>query len=190
MKDAAAVNATRWALWRSLSDTGLPVECGSGGKTKWNRERLSFPKGHALDAACVGNVIAVVGRKRPTLAIKATGRGAYCRTRVDYYGFPRGYLTRQKRVFGFAAGDQVIAKVPKGKKAGKHIGRVAVRATGSFDIQTKTGLVQGIGYRHCRILQRGDGYAYQHGQPFVTGLAAGSLSLSAPKDGVSREKNR
>jgi 5-methylcytosine-specific restriction endonuclease McrA len=31
LKDAAAVNATRWALYRRLQATGLPVEVGTGG---------------------------------------------------------------------------------------------------------------------------------------------------------------
>lgn len=188
LNDAAAVNATRWALWRALSATGLPVEVGSGGKTKWNRERLSIPKAHALDAACVGDVVAVRDWERTMLAIKATGRGAYCRTRTNDSGFPRGYLMRQKRVFGFATGDRVKASVPTGKKAGVHVGRVAVRATGSFNIQTPAGLVQGIHHRHCRIVQRGDGYGYRHVRPSTTALARGSLSLPGVNAGVSREK--
>jgi len=98
LKDAAAVNSTRWALFQALKATGLPVECGSGGRTKWNRTRLGIPKTHALDAACVGRVDSVCDHERPTLQIKATGRGAYCRTRTDAGGFPRGYLTRCKSV--------------------------------------------------------------------------------------------
>lgn len=75
---------------------------------------------------------------------------------------------RQKQVRGFATGDRVKAVVPTGKNAGTHIGRVAVRAVGSFNIQTATGLVQGIGHRYCRMVQRGDGYGYQHANPFST----------------------
>jgi len=56
LKDAAAVNATRWALLDSLKATGLAVEAASGGRTKYNRLRLNVPKTHALDAACVGAV--------------------------------------------------------------------------------------------------------------------------------------
>ncbi|WP_422822339.1 RNA-guided endonuclease IscB, partial [Vreelandella rituensis] len=33
LRDAAAVNATRWALYGSLKTTGLPVAVGSGGRT-------------------------------------------------------------------------------------------------------------------------------------------------------------
>ncbi|MBC7513801.1 MAG: RRXRR domain-containing protein, partial [Herminiimonas sp.] len=56
LKDAAAVNATRWKLLGALKATGLPVSTGSGGLTKFNRTRLGIPKTHALDAVCVGVV--------------------------------------------------------------------------------------------------------------------------------------
>ena len=161
LKDAAAVNATRWTLWRALKATGLPLETGSGGRTKYNRCRLGVPKTHALDALCVGRVEAVSGWQIPTLAIRATGRGAYRRTQVTASGFPRGYLMRKKTVFGFRTGDMVVASVPTGKKAGIHRGRVAVRETGSFNIQTSAGVVQGIGHKRCRLRMRADGYGYQ-----------------------------
>nr|WP_274522339.1 RNA-guided endonuclease IscB [Ectothiorhodospira mobilis] len=160
LKDAAAVNATRWTLFQGLKATGLPVAAGSGGRTKWNRHRLGIPKTHALDAACVGQVIAITGWNVPTLTVRAMGRGSYQRTRLNRFGFPRGYLLRQKRVKGFQTGDLVQAQVPTGKKAGTHTGRVAVRSTGSFNIRTDRGIVQGISHRHCRLLQRADGYGY------------------------------
>jgi hypothetical protein len=97
---------------------------------------------------------------KPTLTLKCTGRGSYQRTRLTQYGFLRGYLMRTKRVKGFATGDLVRAEVPKGKKVGTHRGRVAVRASGSFNIQTGTEVVQGISHRHCQLLQRADGYGY------------------------------
>jgi hypothetical protein len=67
---------------------------------------------------------------------------------------------RHKAVKGFRTGDIVRAIVPKGKKAGVHTGRVAVRASGSFNIRTGQILVQGISHRYCTLLQRNDGYAY------------------------------
>ncbi len=161
LKDAAAVNSTRWALFQALRATGLPVECGSGGRTKWNRTRLCVPKTHALDAACVGAVEALTGWAVPSLAIKAAGRGAYQRTRLDAFGFPRGYLMRAKSAFGFSTGDIVRAEVPNGKRAGVHAGRVAIRKRGSFNIQTPAGTVTDISHRHCRLISRADGYGYQ-----------------------------
>jgi 5-methylcytosine-specific restriction endonuclease McrA len=160
LRDAAAVNSTRWALFQALKATGLPVEAGSGGRTKYNRTRLRLPKTHSLDAACVGRVDRVEGGERPVLSIKATGRGSYQRTRLDAFGFPRGVLTRTKAPFGFRTGDLVRAVVPSGKNAGTHVGRVAVRTSGCFNIQSGSGVIQGIAHRFCRILQRADGYGY------------------------------
>lgn len=171
LKDAAAVNATRWALFTALKATGLPVTTGSGGLTKFNRHVLGIPKTHGLDAACVGQVDALSGWRKPTLNIKCTGRGSYQRTRLDAFGFPRGYLMRNKSVKGFRTGDFVCADVPAGKKIGIHIGRVAIRKTGSFNIQVGGGIVvQGISHKRCRLLQRADGYGYSwqsalHSQP-------------------------
>jgi 5-methylcytosine-specific restriction endonuclease McrA len=160
LKDAAAVNSTRWALFQQIKATGVAVTTGSGGLTKFNRAQLGIPKTHALDAVCVGVVSAVEDWRKPTLVIKATGRGSYQRTRLDAFGFPRGYLTRDKRIKGFQTGDMVKAGVPVGKRAGIYSGRVAVRATGSFNIQTATGVVQGISHKHCKLIQRADGYGY------------------------------
>lgn len=162
LRDASAVNATRWALYRVLKTTGLPVEAASGGSTKFNRHRLGIPKTHALDAACVGTFASLHGWQSPTLAIKAMGRGSYQRTRLDRHGFPRGYLMRQKQIYGFQTGDMVKAMVPSGKNSGVHMGRVAIRKTGSFNIQTEKGVVQGISHRYCTTLQHGDGYRYHH----------------------------
>ncbi|MER5619718.1 RNA-guided endonuclease IscB [Streptosporangium sp. NPDC002544] len=160
LRDAAAVNTTRWALWQELKATGLPVAGASGGRTKWNRSRTGAPKSHTLDALHVGSLDTVTTWPSTVLVVKATGRGTYCRTRTDRYGFPRLRLPRIKHVKGFATGDLVRATVPTGKKAGVHTGRVAVRSTGKFNITTRHGTVQGIGHRHVRLLQRADGYGY------------------------------
>ena len=160
LRDAAAVNATRWALVNVLKATGLPVETASGGRTKFNRCQLGIPKTHALDAACVGQMEAISGWEKPALAIKAMGRGSYQRTRLDRFGFPRGYLMRAKSIHGFQTGGMVKAVVPTGKKAESHRGRVAIRQSGSFNITGAIGMVQGISHKHCRIVQRNDGYGY------------------------------
>ncbi|MEV1241007.1 RNA-guided endonuclease IscB [Nonomuraea sp. NPDC049750] len=164
LRDAAAVNATRWALWRALTATTLPVAIGSGGRTKWNRSRTNAPKSHTLDALHVGELAQVTGWPGRVLVVRATGRGLYCRTRTDRYGFPRLRLPRIKHVHGFATGDLVRATLAKGKHAGVHTGRVAVRTTGSFNITTATGTHQGINHKHIRLLQRADGYGYTTSQ--------------------------
>lgn len=51
LQDATVVNSTRWALYERLKAYGLPVECGSGGLTKWNRTARNLEKTHWIDAA-------------------------------------------------------------------------------------------------------------------------------------------
>ncbi|MFJ2032194.1 RNA-guided endonuclease IscB [Streptosporangium sp. NPDC087985] len=75
LRDAAAVNATRWALWRALEATGLPVHPASGGRTKWNRSRTGAAKSHTLDALHVGELETVTAWPSTVLVVKATGRG-------------------------------------------------------------------------------------------------------------------
>ena len=173
LKEAAAVNATRWVLYGALQACGLPVSVGTGGRTKFNRHRFFIPKTHALDAVSVGNMDTVVeirGSKQSTLHITAYGRGGYQRTRLTKKGFPRGYLMRSKSVHGFQTGDQAKAVVPKGKKQGTNLGRVSVRETGSFNLKASTATVEGISHRYCRLIQLGDGYGdhlVSHFQHFI-----------------------
>ena len=68
---------------------------------------------------------------------------------------------------GFQTGDIVRAVVTTGTKQGVYVGRVLVRASGSFDIRTKQGRVQGISHRCCTPVQRCDGYSYQKGVPYA-----------------------
>lgn len=157
---AAAVNATRNALYSSLVATTLPVEASTGGRTKYNRHCLGVPKAHCLDAATTGEIEALHGWKQPVLLVTAMGRGSYQRTRVDRFGFPRGYLMRQKSVHGFQTGDMVRAIVPEGKNAGIHIGRVAVRASGNFNIKVGAKTITDVGWKYCRIISKSDGYGY------------------------------
>jgi 5-methylcytosine-specific restriction endonuclease McrA len=166
LKDAASVNSTRWAMYERLSALGLPLEIGSGGLTKWNRQNRALPKAHWVDAACCGRStpkrlsLEVV---RPWL-IQATGRQQRQMTNVDRYGFPRGRPKGPSRVRGFKTGDLIEAVCPPHlNAAGTHIGRVLVRTRGVFDVQTKHGRVKGIPARCCSCLQHADGYNYQIG---------------------------
>ncbi|MDR1166256.1 MAG: RRXRR domain-containing protein [Deltaproteobacteria bacterium] len=160
LRDAAAVNATRWEIYDRLKDTGLPVSIGSGGLTKFNRTRFGIPKSHALDAACVGRIGGVQDWKLPTLIVTCRGKGQYQRTKPDRHGFPRLRLSSAKRIHGFRTGDMVMVNVPKGKLTGTHVGRVAVRKSGSFAVTTPRGLISSS-WKHCRLLQKGNGYGYE-----------------------------
>lgn len=162
MRDAAAVNATRWSLFERLRATGYDLEVGTGGRTKFNRISQNYPKTHWLDAVCVGKSGAdvFVSDSIQPLLIQAMGRGSRQMCRMDKYGFPRTKPKQFKRVKGFQTGDMVKAVVTSGKKIGTYIGRVAVRASGSFNIKTSNETIQGIGYKYCQLTQRSDGYAY------------------------------
>ena len=162
LADTAAVNATRWNLYENLKETGLPVEVGTGGRTKYNRTIRGKDKTHYWDAACVGastpEQLITSGVKPLLIAAKGHGTRQQCRT--DKFGFPVRYCSRTKFHKGFQTGDIVKAIVTSGKKIGTYVGRVATRATGSFNISTVDGLVQGISHKFCTHIHKKDGYAY------------------------------
>jgi 5-methylcytosine-specific restriction endonuclease McrA len=160
LKDAAAVNSTRWALLNRLKLTGLPVEVGTGGRTKYNRCRLNLPKLHWLDAACVGVVEQLQVCTTQPLLIKTTGHGTRQMCGTDKYGFPIRHRSKTQIHKGFQTGDMVKAVVTTGKKVGTYVGRVLCRASGSFDISTKSGRVAGISHKFCSHIHKKDGYAY------------------------------
>lgn len=163
LRDAAAVNATRWNLFNTLKEKGLPIEVGSGGLTKFNRRTRNLSKTHWLDAACVG---ASTPKKlfqtdKAVLIVKATGHGSRQMCRVNKFGFPRTKSKpRQKDVKGFQTGDIIKAIVTSGKKIGTYVGRVAVRKTGSFNIKTVEKTIQGISWKYCQAIHKADGYSY------------------------------
>jgi len=160
LKDATAVNSTRWALFKALKELRLPVNTGSGGSTKFNRTQLKLEKKHWIDAACVGNVNTLTILTTKPLLIRATGHGTRQSCRTNKYGFPTRYVPRFKLVKGFQTGDLVKAVVTSGKKIGTYVGRVAVRKCGSFNISTNNGLIQGISHKYCSPIHKKDGYSY------------------------------
>ncbi|WP_268269981.1 RNA-guided endonuclease IscB [Streptomyces sp. MNU76] len=163
LKDAAAVNTTRWRIMERLRETGFPVYGWSGGRTQHNRINQGLAKSHTLDALAVGDIdscTTIVRYPERVLVATAMGRGGYARTRPDRNGFPRLRLPRSKQFFGYSTGDLVRAVIPAGKYAGTRVGRVAVRATGRFNIRSAQGTAQGIHHRHMYLLQRADGYGY------------------------------
>ena len=164
LKDAAMMNATRWALYRRLKDLGLPLETGSGGVTKYNRTQvLKLPKTHYYDAVCVGTTLPKTVDAAFVECHTAVGRGNRQIAGVDEYGFPFRWRKRKKVHHGFQTGDIVTADIPKGKYKGIRQGRVAVRATGYFDIKNDIGkrICQGIAARFFHLLQRADGWQHE-----------------------------
>ena len=163
LKDAAAVNATRWELFHRLEGLGLPIECSSGGLTKYNRATRGREKTHWIDAACVGKSTPealLVSGVHP-LVITAYGHGCRQMCLMTRCGFPRTNPKEKHFKHGFKTGDIVKAIVSDHlKRAGTHVGRMSAKASGGFTIATKSGSVPDVGKNYCRKLQRADGYGY------------------------------
>jgi len=160
LKDAAAVNSTRWALFNALKETGLPVTTGTGGQTKYNRTQFRLPKAHWLDAVCVGQVDVLEVLTSKPLLITAKGHGTRQMCGTDKFGFPTRHKSRVQIHKGFQTGDIVQAVVTTGKKVASYLGRVLCRASGSFDIVAKAGRVAGISHKYCKPIHQKDGYSY------------------------------
>ncbi|NEQ85803.1 MAG: HNH endonuclease [Moorea sp. SIO2I5] len=162
LKDAAAVNATRWELFRRLKGIGLPVETGTGGRTKLNRKLRGITKNHWTDAACVGastpERLLLKGVK--PLIVKAKGHGRRQRCRTDRYGFPIAHAPSEKFFMGFQTGDLVKADIPKGKYKGQYSGRIAIRFRPSFKLSTLEKSFD-VHPKYLKIIQRADGYEYR-----------------------------
>lgn len=166
----AWVNITRRSLESFLFGKFGTAECSSGGRTKYNRERMNLPKDHQYDAACVGHVPACGWKDRTHgyyVLASATGRGTRFRGKTNKCGIiTRKLAPREKRVFGFMNGDIVSAKIPKQKKKpyryeGHYTGRVMTRKSGSFDIRTTAGKLITANVKFVRMIQYADGYQYR-----------------------------
>jgi Restriction endonuclease len=160
LKDAAAVNATRYAIGNAMRAIGLPTSFWSGGRTKHNRVKQGYAKDHWIDAACVGETgeRVCIPERLKALEIKATGWGRRQVVRTDRYGFPCARAGRVKRVHRFQTGDIVKLIQPSGKYAGEYIGRLSsIRSTGRFVLAGVT-----ASFKNYVLLQRGNGYAYAH----------------------------
>jgi hypothetical protein len=96
-----------------------------------------------------------VGTKRVLLKCRSAFRrkdepqGARDQARKGLFGGPKlAVFVLDKRI--------ARAKVPRGAGAGIHIGRVVVRAGGSF----KPGNADGVSAKYCKLLHRADRYGY------------------------------
>jgi 5-methylcytosine-specific restriction endonuclease McrA len=129
LKDAAAVNSTRWALFNVLKEFGLPVKTGSGGLTKFNRSRLNLPKMHWIDAACVGKVESLKIMTNKILTVKATGHGCRRLCRINKFGF-RCSEPRKKYLHGWKTGDFATGKGVTGRIVVQSVTRLEIRING------------------------------------------------------------
>ncbi|MGB9886265.1 MAG: RNA-guided endonuclease IscB [Moorellales bacterium] len=184
LKGAAYMNAARYVLAERLKEFGLPVLTAIAARTKYNRARFGFPKTHWLDACCVGEVPDGLKIAAEYVQVfRAVGRGTRRMANPDRHGFPRGHRLRGKLCFGFMTGDLAAAEVPAGKYAGRHMGFVAVRQSGYFDLKDLSGgrVCQGISWRRFKLVQRFDGWRYEK---FET-VAPSSPCLKAGASGAA-----
>ena len=161
-RDAAAIQSARNYMVREITKLAPNTTIHDAWLTKYNRNELGLPKQHYYDALSVGNVANYKFLADKILKISAKGRGSRQMCLMDSYGFPKTSAKASKSVKGFQTGDIVKAVVTKGSKQGEYLGRVAVRSRGVFCIKTKNGLTKDIGYKSCRLIQRGDGYSYNY----------------------------
>lgn len=160
-KDASIIQSARnYTINELVKNFG--VQTAEGWETSLNRVQVNLPKEHYYDALCVGSEYNYKIITDTVLILKATGRGSRQMCLMDKYGFPRtSPKAKTKSIKGFTTGDMVSANVLSGKKQGKYFGRVATRSSGSFNISTSNGLIQGVASKYCKIIQKGDGYDYQ-----------------------------
>lgn len=168
-KDAAIVQLARNYMIREITKLVSNTTLHDAWLTKYNRDQLGLPKEHYYDALSVGEVPTKFNfLTDKVLTISAKGRGKRQMCKVDKYGFPKTAAKASKLVEGFQTGDIVKAVVSNGLKAVEYLGRVAVRSTGRLNIKTKSGLTKDIGYKYCRLIQRGDGYSYKYKERNLT----------------------
>lgn len=168
-KDAAIVQLARNYMVREITKLVPDTTTHDAWLTKCNRDSLGLSKQHYYDALSVGEVPNKFDFfTDKILVISAKGRGSRKMCKVDKYGFPRTAAKASKSVEGFQTGDIVKAVVSNGLKAVEYLGRVTVRSTGRLNIKTKSGLTKDIGYKYCRLIQRGDGYSYKYKERSLT----------------------
>ena len=161
-KDAAIVQSARNYMIKEIAKIVSNTTAHDAWLTKYNREELGLPKEHYYDALSVGNIENYRFLTDEVLVISAKGRGSRQMCSMNKYGFPRTSAKGSKSVEGFQTGDIVKAVVTKGLRQGEYFGRVAVKSSGYFKIETKNGVVRDIGYKYCHLIQRGDGYSYNY----------------------------
>ena len=151
LRDAAMMNATRYAIRSMLQKFDLPLETGTGGRTKFNRTKAGLDKSHWADAACVGEstpeqwhvgagqVQEIRARSYPRGLVP--GRRQVCK--VNGAGFPPhcyGKPTGAKagvRFGGYQTSDVVKVVIAKGRWAGVHKGRISAEAGARFRFYPK-----------------------------------------------------
>lgn len=148
-----SVNATRNKLVKVLNSIKT-VFTATGAQTKFNRIRLSLPKHHWIDAACVGNVDTLTFRTRQPLRVTCKGQGGRQKAVLNKYGYPVQHRPL-KPIKGWNSGD--IAK----NKLDNSFGVISPRTKGnSYEIRVKGRKPKSTHVKNLIKVHRKDGYSY------------------------------
>ncbi len=134
---------------------GLPLITSSGGKTKFNRIKLNFPKTHWIDAACVGDITTLKLLTKNPLIITAKGQGTRRLCRINKYGFPIS-KPRQKYNMGWKTGD--IATIIKDGVS--YTGKMVIQSATRLEVRVNGKRIGGKLSLFACIHQQ-DGYIYE-----------------------------
>ena len=124
LRDAAAVNATRWALYHRLVQ---PWACqwrqGPAGRTKWNRTTRELPKTHWTDAACVGASTPKMLKTAGVVPLQITAMGRHARQmcRTDAQGFPNKAAKATSVVGGLPHRRSRASRRPSEQRKGRRL---------------------------------------------------------------------
>lgn len=164
LKDAAAVNSTRFAIVKMAKNLCNSVQCWTGGRTKMNRVKQGLEKTHTIDAACIGESGASIKfLTDQELKISSKGHGNRQARRANASGFPA--VQNAKAVFKHVqAGDVVKFSIPKDRKkikAGTYTARVKTPTEKGFEVvilgaRITVSTMKGVLFAH-----RSDGYGYE-----------------------------
>ncbi|MBD2035322.1 HNH endonuclease [Leptolyngbya sp. FACHB-321] len=163
LKDAAAVNSTRFAIVSMARQHCSDIRCWTGGRTKFNRCQQGLAKSHSLDAACVGESGAKVNiLTAQPLLVDCKGQGSRQSRRVNASGFPA--VKQPKAVYTHVRTGDVVAfvltKDRKHVKQGKYTSRVRTPTAKGFEVllngfRVELSSMIGVKFKHKQ-----DGYAY------------------------------
>jgi len=169
LKDAAAVNSTRFAIVKMAKELCQSVKCWTGGRTKFNRINQGFGKSHSVDASCIGESGSKINLlvSQP-LIVESKGHGTRQAVRCNRYGFPslgkNGQPIKPKSRYTHAAsGDIVKFFLDKDRKntiAGIYTARVKTPTPKGFEVKIKGVRVSQNRKFLIRFVHRNDGYAY------------------------------
>ncbi len=199
LRDAAAVNTTRWALYHRLQTVGVPVETGSGGRTQWNRTKRGLPKTHWVDAACVGARTPEVVTTKGIVPLVITAMGRHTPADVSH---ERGGILGQS-----VQRDECGGGIPHRRYRASRRARTvedggsayrAHRDSGNGLVQPQDGLWHHPGHS-CQVLsavasrrrlplsERGGSSLRPHRRGVVGGGMAGGRYLLIPAKGSARK---